>query len=128
MLTNPIAIRRFECTLLLFVAMFAYHQLGFSWGFFAALFFVPDLSILFYVASKKAGGIAYNTAHCFAWPIALGLYAWSAGDSQLQAIALIWAAHCAFDRAIGWGLKYPDSFCNTDMGVKTLPVDSAILR
>ncbi len=126
--TNPVAVRRLECTAVLAASLFAYQQLGFSWLQFALLFFIPDLSIFAYRASRELGGLAYNAAHCFLWPVALGIYSWQAGDSQLQSIALIWLAHCAFDRAIGWGLKYPDSFCNTDMGVKTLAIDNQYLR
>ena len=48
-------------------------------------------------------------------------------DKMAEQLALIWAAHAAFDRAIGWGLKYADSFCNTDMGRKTLPIPTKIL-
>ena len=128
MLTNPIFIRRLECTIILLGALYAYHQLGFSWLTFALLFFIPDLSLFVYVIGKKIGGTAYNMAHCFAWPVILGLVAWQLSNSTLQMVAVIWLAHCAFDRAIGWGLKYPDSFCNTDMGVKTLAIDNPYLR
>jgi hypothetical protein len=31
-------------------------------------------------------------------------------------IALIWAAHIGIDRALGFGLKYPDAFRSTHLG------------
>ena len=127
MYPDPIVQRRLECALVLFTSAFVYQQLGFSWGLFAALFFIPDLSLLVYIKGPRIGGIAYNLMHCFIGPIVLGLLGWLSGDSTLQAVGLIWLAHAAFDRAIGWGLKYPDSFCNTDMGVKTLPVENKYL-
>jgi hypothetical protein len=43
-------------------------------------------------------------------------------------VALIWGAHISFDRVVGWGLKHPDRFCNTDLGRRKLPIDIAILR
>jgi hypothetical protein len=61
-------------------------------------------------------------AHCFVFPIVLGLYGYVFQDTVLQQLALIWLAHCAFDRTIGWGLKFDDSFCNTDMGVRSMPI------
>lgn len=125
MFPYPIPQRRIECAVVMFCALFTYNQLGFHWGMFAALFFIPDLSLLVYVfAGRRVGGIAYNLAHCFVGPVLLGLWGWQSGGELVQAIALTWLAHAAFDRAIGWGLKYPDSFCNTDMGLKTLPVPS----
>lgn len=128
MFPNPIPQRRVECTVVLFTAMFVYNELGFFWSMFAALFFIPDLSLLVYVfAGRRIGGTAYNLAHSFVGPILLGLWGWQAGEALAQAVALIWLAHAAFDRAIGWGLKYPDSFCNTDMGIKTLPVPNKYL-
>ncbi len=128
MFSNPITQRRLECAAVLFTSIFVYLQMDFSWGVFALLFFVPDLSLFAYVKGPRLGGIIYNMAHCFIGPILLGIFSWFSGDTLMQAIALIWLAHAAFDRALGWGLKYPDSFCNTDMGVKTLAVDNKYLR
>lgn len=123
MFLYPIAQRRLESVVLLVATFFIYNELGFHWTLFATLFFVPDLSILaYFFASRRVGGIAYNLAHCYIGPFAIGLWGWQSADQMLQAIALIWLAHAAFDRAIGWGLKYPDSFCNTDMGKKILPI------
>lgn len=33
-----------------------------------------------------------------------------------RAVALIWLLHIGFDRAIGYGLKYPSSFKETHLG------------
>jgi hypothetical protein len=46
----------------------------------------------------------YNTLHRFAGPVILGLSAFWAGAPWLVA-ALAWAAHIAFDRALGYGLR-----------------------
>lgn len=118
----PIPQRRIEATALLLAALAAYGQLGFSWGIFAACFFLPDLSILFYLRGPRVGRTAYNLAHCFLWPVLLGLVGVLGQAPLAQQAALIWAAHVAFDRAIGWGLKYEQSFCHTDLGLKSLPV------
>ena len=37
----------------------------------------------------------------------------------LHALALIWAAHIGFDRALGYGLKYAAGFGVTHLGFKT---------
>ena len=48
--------------LLLFVLAYQ-HFFPSSWGFFFALFFVPDLSFLAFLISKKAGAVSYNIFH-----------------------------------------------------------------
>ncbi|MFN3300962.1 MAG: DUF4260 family protein, partial [Sediminibacterium sp.] len=47
---------------LLFTGAYFYMYPG-SWGFYLALFFVPDLSFLLYLITKKLGAIAYNIFH-----------------------------------------------------------------
>lgn len=126
-ITEPVIQRRIEALAVMLLAMFFYHQSQFSWLTFALLFFVPDLSLFSYRFGPKMGAVVYNTMHCFTWPLLLGAYAIVNADTLLQQLALIWLAHCAFDRAIGWGLKYNDSFCNTDMGVKKLLVPNKYL-
>jgi hypothetical protein len=107
---------RVESLAILAALLFAYHQLHTSWGLFAALFLVPDLAMLPYLASRAAGAAAYNAAHNFIVPVAVAM-AGVFGDSALVlAIATIWAAHIAFDRAVGYGLKYSTDFNNTHLG------------
>ena len=124
---QPIFQRRLECAAVLFACLALYGARGHGWGLFAALFFIPDLSLLCYHFGPRIGGICYNLMHSFLWGILLGAYALVSGDALAEQLGLIWAAHAAFDRAIGWGLKYSDSFCSTDMGQKTLPIPSKIL-
>ena len=124
----PITQRRLEALVIMLSAGAAYGVIGFSWGTFALLFMVPDLSIAVYLVGPRAGNLAYNCAHFYAWPVALGLYGLAAGVPGAQQIALIWAAHVAFDRALGWGLKTGGSFLDTDMGVQQLPVSAGFLE
>ena len=125
---NPITQRRLEAAAILTSCIVFYFQQGYSAAIFIACFFLPDLSILAYFKNPRVGGVVYNFAHIMLLPVALGSYALLIGSAWALQVALIWAAHVAFDRTLGWGLKYPDSFCSTDMGRKTLPVDTAILR
>ena len=39
-----------------------------------------------------------------------------AGELFVQVLASIWLAHIGFDRAIGYGLKYPSDFRDTHLG------------
>lgn len=126
-ITQPVIQRRIEALVFMLAAMFIYNDLGHSWLLFALLFFLPDLSLFSYIKGPELGAVVYNTMHCFTWPLLLGFYSYVFADTSVQPLALIWLSHCAFDRAIGWGLKYDDSFCNTDMGVKELLVPNKYL-
>lgn len=87
-----------------------------GWTLYLALFFVPDLSFFFYLLHKKAGTIAYNIFHhqgLFAMQL---LFALLMHQTTVMHYTLIFLAHSAFDRALGYGLKYPDSFDHTHLG------------
>jgi hypothetical protein len=124
---DPVLQRRIEATAMLTAAVAAYGLLGFSWGVLAACFFLPDLSMVFYYVNPRVGAAVYNLAHFFLFPLIIGA-AGALGDIPgAQQAALIWGAHIAFDRALGWGLKYEQSFCHTDMGLKEPPFPNRVL-
>ena len=108
---------RVEGLFILALSVLAYRHLGESWGYFALLFLLPDLSLLGYLAGPRIGALAYNCAHSLIGP--LGLLAFAALQPLPEAapIALIWLAHIGFDRAMGYGLKYADSFTHTHLGL-----------
>jgi hypothetical protein len=85
-----------------------------SWLLFAALFFVPDVSFAGYVGGPRVGAVAYNLAHSYVGPVTLGASLLSTGADL--SIAFIWAAHIGFDRALGYGSKYPTAFSDTHLG------------
>jgi hypothetical protein len=81
------------------------------WGLFALLFLAPDVSLLGYLRSaSKASAAFYNLVHSYVLPLALGLLAWELGSWLSGQLALIWLAHISFDRCLGFGLKFPESF------------------
>jgi hypothetical protein len=121
MLLNPIAQRRLEGAALLAASVGVYGHLELSWAVFAACFFLPDLSILPYLKGPKIGGAAYNAAHSLVGPLSIGAWGVIAGSPIGQQAALIWLAHIAHDRTIGWGLKTEKSFFHTDLGTRRLP-------
>ncbi|MEY2898285.1 MAG: hypothetical protein RL138_338 [Bacteroidota bacterium] len=93
-----------------------FHYYPATWGFFLALFFVPDLSFSLFVISKKAGAIAYNVFHHQGILIALLLIGYYLKNDTTIQIAFIFLAHSSFDRVFGYGLKYLDSFDHTHLG------------
>lgn len=94
----------------------AYHWLEGPWWLFLVLFLAPDLSFLGYLAGPAVGAAAYNAAHSTIGPIALLAFGVLAGLPIAVSLALIWAAHVGFDRALGYGLKYRTAFGRTHLG------------
>jgi hypothetical protein len=97
-------------------ALAFYAQAGFSWPAFVVFFLAPDLAMLPYLAGPRAGAIAYNLVHTYVLAAALTLAGFFAGTPVAAAGGLIWIAHIGFDRALGYGLKYPSAFGDTHLG------------
>ena len=111
-LTRPDVLLRLEGLLELTAGCIAYQRLyPHHWGVFALLFLVPDLSLLGYLSSaNKASAAWYNLVHSYVLPLGMGLIGWERGWAVGVQVALIWLAHISFDRCLGFGLKFPQSF------------------
>jgi hypothetical protein len=83
---------------------------------FALLFFVPDLSLVGYAVSRKVGAVLYNAFHSYALHAVLAVAGVLTGLELLWQIGLIFVAHAAFDRSLGFGLKYASGFRHTHLG------------
>lgn len=105
-----------EYATFLLLGAFAFAQTGYSWWWFAALFFAPDISMLGYVINSKVGAFFYNLFHHLGVAIVVYIAGTALSLPYLQMIGAILFAHSAFDRMLGYGLKYPDSFQNTHLG------------
>ena len=112
----PQMLLRLEAAAALAAASFAYSRLGGHWLPFAALFLLPDLSMLGYLAGRRVGAVCYNAGHSYLGPAALGALGISLNVSALLCFACIWCAHIGFDRLLGYGLKYGTSFSDTHLG------------
>ncbi|MFD1910766.1 DUF4260 domain-containing protein [Halodurantibacterium flavum] len=116
----PRALLRAEgaITLAVATALYAVLETGAvsGWWVFAVLILAPDLSMLGYLGGPRTGAVVYNLAHSHALPLALiGLGVIGPVPAALG-LGLIWAAHIGIDRALGYGLKYPDGFGHTHLG------------
>ena len=105
----PKILLRLESLIIMLSAIGAYAWLQASWWLFAVLFLVPDVFMIGYLRGPKLGATLYNVGHWYGLPallIACGL----AAHNDSTSVGLIWAAHIGFDRVLGFGLKYPESF------------------
>ncbi len=97
-------------------ALLAYDRFGAGWSTFAWFFLTPDLSFLGYLAGVSIGAIAYNAAHSYIGAIACLVASQLLAVPLLLTVGIIWCAHIGFDRALGYGLKYPAGFRFTHLG------------
>ena len=132
----PRLLLRLEGLALFAASIAGYFALGGSAGWFFGLFFLPDVGLLPYLTSHRIkersevtvgrhllpfagvgthviGAFTYNLTHTTALALALGALGFALGSSPAMLGALIWLAHIGFDRALGYGLKHPDSFKDT---------------
>lgn len=107
---------RLEWAAIAVAALAFYAMAGFSWWLFAVLILAPDVSMLGYLAGPRVGAIAYNALHILIVPVLLAVAGNLFGNVLVTAIALIWTAHIAIDRALGYGLKLSSGFQDTHLG------------
>jgi hypothetical protein len=92
------------------------------WWVLLAAFLAFDLSMLGYLRSAAAGATTYNLCHNYAFPAvaagaALAVETVSPATSTVAGVlACAWFFHVGVDRALGYGLKLPDSFKHTHLG------------
>lgn len=98
------------------LGMVLFSETGYSWWWFVGLFFVPDISMLGYLINSRVGAFAYNLFHHFAMALLLLLCGKYFHLVECEMIGALFLAHAAFDRMLGYGLKYSDSFFHTHLG------------
>ncbi|OBR63595.1 hypothetical protein A7K91_06510 [Paenibacillus oryzae] len=104
---------RFEGLLVLIAGTYMYFASGYHWLAYALLLLAPDLSILGYAISKKAGARIYNAVHTITTPLLLLLAGFVFSIDVLLMLGFIWIAHIGMDRMAGYGLKYESDFKET---------------
>ncbi len=99
------------------VAAFLFHHLGNSWWIFALLILTPDISMFAYLVNSKVGAMAYNLFHHKGIALMVCAIGYYMTNDIVLSIGLILLAHSSFDRVMGYGLKYSDSFQHTHLGM-----------
>jgi hypothetical protein len=115
MFSKPGILLRVEDAALFGLTLFFYQSDGAKWWIFLALFLWPDLFMIGYLVNVRLGADLYNLVHTEALPIILAGASLGWHKAEILPFALIWLAHIAFDRALGFGLKYPTSFKDTHL-------------
>lgn len=107
---------KLEEFLLFCLSLFLFSQLDYAWWLFALFFFAPDLSMIGYLANPRLGAWTYNLIHHKGVAISLYVLGYLLSTPWLMFAGTILLGHSSFDRVLGYGLKYEDSFQNTHLG------------
>ncbi|MFJ7736219.1 DUF4260 family protein [Lysinibacillus sp. NPDC097287] len=99
----------------LLLCFYVYLHFQFSLLVFFLLLFIPDISMLGYLFNSKIGALLYNIVHSLVLPLFLMFVGFTFTSSLLLMTSLIWLAHILLDRALGFGLKYKESFKQTHL-------------
>ena len=98
------------------LSIFLFSKLNYAWWWYPVLILTPDLSIVGYLMNTRVGAITYNFIHHKALGISIYVLGVVLANQLLQLTGLILFGHSSMDRALGYGLKYSDSFQNTHLG------------
>ncbi len=98
------------------LALFLFSKLDYGWGWYALWFFAPDLSMIGYLANPRVGAWTYNLIHHKGLAATLYVLGVLFSIPWLAFAGTILLGHSSFDRVLGYGLKYPESFQATHLG------------
>lgn len=112
---SPGLLLRLESLALLAGTVAVYARVAPDWLLFALLLFAPDVAMIGYLRDVKTGSMIYNLGHTLAFSLALAAFGAAAASTLAVQLGLIWTAHIALDRVLGYGLKYPTHFKDTHL-------------
>ena len=99
------------------LSIFLFSQLDYAWWWYALLILAPDLSMVGYLGGPRLGAMTYNLVHHKATGISIFILGMILASQPLQFAGLILFGHSSMDRMLDYGLKYPDSFEHTHLGM-----------
>ena len=99
------------------LSIYLFSKLDFAWWWYPVLLFTPDISMLGYLVNVQVGALTYNFVHHKALGIAFYILGSFIANPVLQLAGVILFGHSSMDRILGYGLKYPDSFQHTHLGM-----------
>ena len=98
------------------LGIFAFSFLNFHLSTFLLLLFLPDLSMLGYLGGNKMGAFFYNLFHHKGLAVLVYILGVYLDIHSIQLTGIILFSHSAFDRFLGYGLKYESGFKFTHLG------------
>ena len=103
--------------LALCIAGLYFQPVHLAWWCWPLVFLAPDISMLGYFVSPAVGAFTYNLFHHKAVATVVMAAGFFMHLPVVLFIGLVLYAHSAYDRILGYGLKYTDSFNHTHLGM-----------
>jgi len=110
-------ILKLEELFMFLISIYIFNLYDYPWWVYPALILAPDLGFLGYVINAKWGAIAYNLFHHKGLAVAVFFIGVAINNPAIQVAAIILFGHSSMDRMLGYGLKYPDGFNYTHLGM-----------
>lgn len=107
---------RIEEAMQLILAIFLFTHLPFAWWTYVVWFLAPDISMLGYIFGPRIGAYFYNLFHHKGIAVLVYLIGAYISSHVVMLAGLVLFGHSAFDRILGYGLKYTDDFKHTHLG------------
>lgn len=98
-------------------SIFLFSKMDFAWWWYPVLLFTPDLSMIGYIINPQIGAWTYNFIHFKGVGLSVYVFGIAIANPVLQLAGIILFGHSSMDRVLGYGLKYPDSFQHTHLGM-----------
>ncbi len=98
------------------LGIYLFSLLSYPWWVFLVLFLAPDIGMIGYLLNNKIGALSYNIFHHKGIAILVYIAGIYVSNDILQLSGIILFAHSAFDRILGYGLKYEKGFKFTHLG------------
>lgn len=97
-------------------SIFLFNQTEYAWWVYLALFLTPDIGMIGYVFNTKIGAVTYNLVHHKGIALCILILGYYYSTEWVVLTGIILFGHAAFDRMLGYGLKFEDSFKHTHLG------------
>ena len=107
---------RIEEAIMFVLALYLNSYLPFAGWIFWALFLLPDLGMLGYLANPRIGVYTYNIFHHKGIAIAIAITGFLLKSNMFILTGTLLFKHASYDRIWGNGLKYMDDFKQTHRG------------
>ena len=98
------------------LGIYAFNLLNFEWWWFPLLLLAPDIGMFGYAFGNKIGAFSYNLFHHKGMAVLIFFFGIYFKLETAQLIGIILFSHAAFDRILGYGLKYSEGFKFTHLG------------
>lgn len=108
---------RIEEAGLFLLALFCFQYTGYSLIWFWVFLLAPDIGMIGYLVNPQVGAITYNIFHHKGLAAIVTIAGIYFQLPLLLAAGIVLLAHSSMDRVLQYGLKYPDSFKHTHLGM-----------